>query len=666
MKRSSAFFIGAASVSAAITAPVRAETVDELAAAFGAREAISDISISPSGNKAAIIAPAEPNGDAVLMADLAAGGAPKPVLVATEPGDRIVDCAWPSETRLVCAVYHRDKSLGAVRAFTRLMSLNPDGSDLKTMTKADTSRSLGNTWDGGSVIDWEGSKPGQVLMTREFVPETDMGTRIAQKQEGFGVESIDVVSMRRVTVEQPIKNGVGFITDGKGSVRVMASNPTTDVGYSRNFIDYFYRKPGERAWSSLGRATYNPTGTVSGFEPMAVDPTLNAAYGFDSVNGFRVLSRVSLDGSGKTEQVLAKPGIDVDGLIQIGRSRRVVGASYATEYRLTEFFDPYLAKLRVSLGKALPGQPIVDFIDSSEDESKLLLYASADTDPGMFYMFDKATRKLEQVLPLRPQLAKLKLAEMKPVQFPAKDGTMIPGYLTLPVGSTGKGLPAIVMPHGGPSARDEWGFNWLVQFFAARGFAVLQPNFRGSAGYGAGWFEKNGFQSWRAAIGDVDDAGRWLVSSGVASADKLAIFGWSYGGYAALQSGVLDPGLYKAIVAVAPVTDLQLMREQHLNYTDYKIVDAQIGNGPHVTQGSPASNASLIQVPVLMFHGDWDTNVDIGQSNRMVDRLRGAGKQVEFVKYPGLAHSLVDAKARADMLKKSDAFLRTTMGMPAN
>ncbi|MEI9851159.1 MAG: alpha/beta fold hydrolase [Sphingomonas sp.] len=123
------------------------------------------------------------------------------------------------------------------------------------------------------------------------------------------------------------------------------------------------------------------------------------------------------------------------------------------------------------------------------------------------------------------------------------------------------------MPHGGPGARDEWGFDWLAQFFAARGYAVLQPNFRGSAGYGEDWFLENGFKSWRTAIGDVNDGGRWLVGQGIAAPAKLAIVGWSYGGYAALQSAVLDPELFKAIVAIAPVTDLGALKEESRWFT---------------------------------------------------------------------------------------------------
>ena len=263
----------------------------------------------------------------------------------------------------------------------------------------------------------------------------------------------------------------------------------------------------------------------------------------------------------------------------------------------------------------------------------------------------------------RPQLDGVTLAPVKAISFPAADGTQIPGYLTLPPGSDGRNIPAIVMPHGGPGARDEWGFDWLAQFYAARGYAVLQPNFRGSTGYGQSWFQKNGFQSWRTAIGDVNDAGRWLVRQGIAPAAKLAIVGWSYGGYAALQSAVLDPDLFKAIVAIAPVTDLELLRAESYNFTNYKIVDAYIGRGAHIAEGSPARNAARIKAPVLLFHGSVDLNVAVAESRVMADRIRGAGGKVEYVEFKGLTHQLDDDAARTAMLGKSDAFLRTSLGL---
>lgn len=219
------------------------------------------------------------------------------------------------------------------------------------------------------------------------------------------------------------------------------------------------------------------------------------------------------------------------------------------------------------------------------------------------------------------------------------------------------------MPHGGPSARDEWGFDWLSQYFAARGFAVLQPNFRGSAGYGSAWFQKNGFQSWKTAIGDVNAAGRWLETQGIAAPGKLAIVGWSYGGYAALQSAVLDPDLFKAIVAVAPVTDLDRLREESRDRSNFRLVSKFIGQGPHVREGSPAQNVAAFKAPVLLFHGDRDDNVGVGESQLMAERLKDAGKRVEYIEFKGLDHYLDDAAARTRLLSTTDAFLRRNLGL---
>ncbi len=262
--------------------------------------------------------------------------------------------------------------------------------------------------------------------------------------------------------------------------------------------------------------------------------------------------------------------------------------------------------------------PLIHFLSASADEQILLVVAESDVDAGHYYVFDRTKKTLQETLLSRPEMKGVNLSPVKAITYTAADGTQIPAYLTLPPGVTdAKNLPAIVMPHGGPASRDEWGFDWLVQFYAHRGFAVLQPEFRGSAGYGDKWYMDNGFKSWKTAIGDVCDAGRWLVAQGMADASKLAIVGWSYGGYAALQANVLDPDLFKAVVAVAPVTDLALLKTEAAAYTNGHLVAEFVGSGPHVDAGSPALHADVFKAPVIMFQGDNDLNVDIAQSRKM-------------------------------------------------
>jgi dipeptidyl aminopeptidase/acylaminoacyl peptidase len=232
----------------------------------------------------------------------------------------------------------------------------------------------------------------------------------------------------------------------------------------------------------------------------------------------------------------------------------------------------------------------------------------------------------------------------------------------MPAGSTGKAMPAVVLPHGGPSSRDEWGFDWLPQFLAARGYVVIQPQYRGSAGYGEEFLNGNALRNWRTAMSDIGDSARYLAKEGIADPNRIAIVGWSYGGYAALQSAAIEPSLYKAAVAIAPVTDLAQIKKDAEHYTNARLVAAQIGSGPHVAEGSPVKVAANIQVPVLLFHGDLDINVDVGHSEKMNSVLKKAGKSVQYTRYPDLDHALDDSNARADMLMKIGTALQAAIG----
>jgi len=196
---------------------------------------------------------------------------------------------------------------------------------------------------------------------------------------------------------------------------------------------------------------------------------------------------------------------------------------------------------------------------------------------------------------------------------------------------------------------------------------VIQPEFRGSTGFGADWFNNNAFQSWKTALGDVNAAGKWLIAQGIADPSRLGIVGWSYGGYAALQSNVLDPDLYKAVVAVAPVTDLAMLRRESEGFTNENLEKARVGGGgAMLDEASPLRHADVFKAPVMLFHGDRDINVGFAESQAMNDALHHAGKQSQLVRYGGLDHHLDDSKIRADLLTRADTFLRKSMGMPAD
>ena len=638
---------------------------EQIAAKFGALETISQISLAPDGNKLAYIGNVAES-QVIFVADLVAGGQPKPIARLTAADGHLSSCRWASLARLVCQVQSIDATSGVLLGFSRMFGLDIDGRNVVKLTKETNSNSHGVLQDGGYVLDWDvAGKPGQVLMTHVYIPDDQIGSHLGSQATGLGIDLVDTVTLKRVRYESPNKQAVDYLTDGHGNVRIMETRDTTSSGYDGNKLKFYYRRAESKDWQALSNVSLTDQGS-GGFSPVAVDPKRNVVFGFDDEKDRVALFSIALDGTNKRDLVLARGDVDVDELVTIGRNKRVVGASYATERRTIEYFDPELKTLSAALSKALPGKPNVDIIDASQDESKLLLLAWSDTNPGMFYLFDKATKHLDELLPVRSQLDQIPLAVVKPVTYTAADGTAIPGYLTLPAGSNGKGLPAIVMPHGGPGARDEWGFDWLAQFYAARGYAVLQPNFRGSTGYGNAWYQENGFKSWRVAIGDVNDAGRWLVSSGIAAPDKLGIVGWSYGGYAALQSSALDPDLFKAVVAIAPVTDLERLRQESKDFTNFPQVDAFIGRGPHIREGSPAQNVERFKAPVLLFHGTLDQNVGVGESQLMESRLRGAGKQVTYVEFKGLDHQLRSPAARTQVLHDSDAFLRKAFGLPAD
>jgi acetyl esterase/lipase len=637
------------------TQPAGTAAGADLAADFGAREAIFGARLSPDGQHLLYLSAGKDAGTALMVADADAKSPPHIALSTDGQPARLQWCDWSDDKRIVCSFYLISSATGQRVAFVRLVAVDPDGKNIKSLAQQSQGILLRLRQYDGAIIDWNQGQTGKLLMQRDHVPERTVGTRLAATEDGFGVDLVDSHTLQSTQVEAPSLTASEYISDGHGNVRIMGSQNQQN-GILAGGEKFFYRKPGSRRWEAFSSvADRGP-----GLRPQSVDPVEDVAYCFDRKNGRDELYKVALDGSMKTELVYSDPKVDVDDIVRLGRQAKLIGVTTVDEKRSIIYFDKEYDGLASALRKAL-GDRSVSFVSSSADEQVLLLFAGSDVDPGGWYVFDRRTRHLNQVALVRPQLEGMALAAQQPITYRASDGTMIPAYLTMPAGGPRKGLPAIVMPHGGPSARDEWGFDWLPQFFAMRGYAVIQPNYRGSSGYGGAWSMDDGFRSWKTAIGDVTDAGRWLVAQGIAAPDKLAILGWSYGGYAALQSNVVAPDLFKATVAIAPVTDFDVLKTEAMSYTNYKVVAQEVGAGALIQDGSPARHADAFRSPVLMFHGTEDLNVGIAESRLMNDRLHAAHKPSELVVYPGLDHQLANGNIRADLLRKADDFLRQSM-----
>lgn len=632
---------------------VSAQEPADNAARFGALESVHDISLSPDGSRIAYIDNGADRKRRLYVVGTAEGSAPQPILSGGAESE-LNWCGWVTNARLACQTFARVDYAGELIGASSMLAVDADGSNLRTLSNRHSDRVLYYDFRGGNVIDWSSSDNGSLLMTRSYVPETDIGTAITKRLEGLGVDRVNTVSGVSRRIESPVRDAAGYYSDGQGRVRIMATQAL--VGATRQYestIRYFFRPQEGGDWRALAQSDVV---TDEGFRPAVVDAATNSVYGFTKIDGRDAVVSMVLDGTGTTKMVYAHPKVDVDDIVRVGRNGRFVGVSYATDRREAVITDAGIASMTGALSKALGGKQVL-LVDASADESRYLVLATSDVDPGIYYLFTPKAKELRPLLMVREKLGGVALSPVKAVTYAAADGAQVPGYLTLPPGRTdAKGLPAIVMPHGGPSARDEWGFDWLAQYFAQSGYAVLQPNFRGSSGYGDEWYQNNGFQSWKIALSDVTDGGRWLVSQG-ADAKKLSIVGWSYGGYAALQSGVIAPDLFQAIVAIAPVTDLARLKAAAAERGSGRINARYIGSGPHIREGSPSENADAIKAPVLMFHGSFDQNVDIEQSRIMRGALRGKGKRVELIEYPELAHSLETGEARADMLRKISAFL---------
>ena len=634
--------------------------LDQAANRFGVRESAWQADLSPSGRKLVFLSAGPGSSTIAKILDLETkkvtgifGSSGKP--------ESLEWCEFATDSQIICMYSSIDEVGGVPAGFNKLITLRADGTKQQSLGSKRHGYDMYTRQSDGSILDWLPDDEGSVLMARTYVPKIEeRATNIKDERLGLGVDRVELATLRSKVIEEPRRTASRYMSDGRGNVRIMAYSDFDGTDNLTGIIKYRYRTPGEKEWKLLGNYNFVDE---TGIWPLAVEHTTNSAYVLEDLNGRDALYRVALDGSSARALIASNDKVDIDGVVRIDRGLPVIGYSYTDDRTRTVYFDPEFKKLGASLSRALPATPLIDFVAASRDAKTLLVHASADTHPGTYYVLDRATKKIEPLLLSREQLDGQMLAPVQAISYPAADGKLIPAYLTMSKDGPAKGRPAVVLPHGGPSSRDSFGFDWLAQFLAARGYAVIQPNYRGSAGYGDEFLGENAFRNWKTAMGDIAASAQYLVNQGIADAGKLAIVGWSYGGYAALQSAAIEPDRYQAVVAIAPVTDLSMLRRDSDDYINGKVARDYIGSDSNnLKQGSPLQNASRIRAPVLLVHGDLDLNVRVAHSAEMAESLRKAGRPVEFVRYKDLEHQLDDSNARAEMLMKIGQLLDRTIG----
>ena len=485
------------------------------------------------------------------------------------------------------------------------------------------------------------------------------------------VDSTDGSIKRRLTDDPPGRNIYRWVLDKD-------LNPRAAVGWiggDEQRYQVWWRTQAKGAWRLV--SSHKREGE-RGFLPVAFDADDHLLVLSNLASGRHELRRFDPATGAPGEALIAHPLADIgvdDMIYQPGRSDPI-GVRIEGDIPQTFWFDEKREAIQRTLDKSLPTGQVNDL--QFLPDGKVLVASRGPADPGTYYMYDPAGRTLTEWSRDRSWLAPEKMGVTQALRFKARDGLEIPAYLTLPRGLGAKSLPLIAWVHGGPQARDDWGYDPEVQFFANRGYAVLQVNFRGSTGFGDK-FESAGYKQWgRTMQDDVTDGVRALVAQGRVDANRVCIGGASYGGYAALIGVIREPGLFRCAIDYSGPTDLtwnvELPEIDYNRGNDRNIDDLlkrRIGDPDDPAErklmdaNSPRLQAARIKAPVLMIYGTDDARVPLRHGTGMRDALQAAGATYEWKTYTGEGHGVFNSKNGADLLRLMESFLSRHLGASA-
>ena len=565
---------------------------------------------------------------------------PRKTVLLNEGDLDLQDWSWVNNDWLIATV-------GAVREvedeswyLTRTLAVNADGK---------TTMFLGKDTAGQNASDvlWQATDGSPHILLA-------MQTSVYQGDDGLWseVRDFDVSTGKSKLVAPSTDKVENWYADGTGNVRIGIAYDDAS-GTSR----MLYRDRQGQSFRTVSRAR-GPKHALGNIPAMFLPEPGKALAFDDDADGFTSLYNFDLASLKTGDKLFGVPGYDLDRIIAAEGGTKLIGVRYIDDRPRTHWFDPKLAEVQSQIDAAV-GTRQAQIVSWSRDFSVLVVLVGGADRPGGYYIYYPAEGVMHLLGNINQDLGAGAQSPVSTIRYKARDGLEMRAILTLPRGRDPKKLPLIMMPHGGPIARDDESWDWWAQFLASRGYAVLQPNYRGSSGFGTEFIEKGRGQWGLAMQDDLVDAVKWAADQGIADPGRVCIVGASYGGYAALRAAQRDHGAYRCAVSYAGVSDLQGM----LRYDSGFLNDARSSRDywhartADLKSVSPVNSAADFSIPVLIMHGKADLRVPVKQSRQMAERLKAAGKVYRYVEQPLGDHHFTREADRVQFLREMEAFL---------
>ena len=477
-----------------------------------------------------------------------------------------------------------------------------------------------------------------------------------RNQQIFDPYRVNVNTGKMEMIAENPGNISGWLTDHDGKLRIAV----TSDGVNTSLL---YRKSESDEFKSILTTDFK-----EGISPLFF--TFDNKNIYVSSNRGRDKSAIyefNIEQVRETKLIFEHEEVDVSSLMYSSKRKVLTGVNYTVAKTERVFFDDWRKNIQNKLEEKLPGYE-VGITSFSKDEIKAVVVSYSDKSRGTYYIYDISEDKLTDLGKVSPWLNEDHMAQMKPVKYTSRDGLTIHGYLTLPKGSNGKNLPIVVNPHGGPWARDSWGYSSQVQFLANRGFGVFQMNFRGSTGYGREFWELS-FKEWGKSMqDDITDGVKWLIDEGIADPKRIAIYGASYGGYATLAGLAFTPDLYACGVDYVGVSNIFTLLETLPPYWELgrQMMYEMIGN-PETEKdilkaASPIFHVDSIKVPLFVAQGANDPRVKQAESDQIVEALRSRSVEVPYMLKEDEGHGFYNEENQFDFYRAMEKFLKKHIG----